>query len=134
MQLNCYADLLLCWLADFSRESTRIFRPPQSHYFTVGHATFKPFICGLHCCISWIVEYTSHAGCFQCRGAINISFGSGFAEPQIRITALAPAPAPTRTFLRPLDFFFFISQIVLFHALKIIYFDLSTFLRGFMQP
>ncbi len=59
----------------------------------------KPCICSLHNWISWIVGYTSHADCFQCRGAINISLSS--AEPKFRITA----PAPTRTFLRPSDFF-----------------------------
>jgi hypothetical protein len=43
----------------------------------------------------------------------------------------------THTFLRPLDFFFYISQIVLSDTLNISFFDLSTyrtFLRGLMQP
>ncbi len=50
----------------------------------------KPCICSLYYWISWIVGYTSHEGCFQCRGrcykyyfrlrlrgAVNPNYGSG---------------------------------------------------------
>ncbi len=39
-----------------------------------------------------------------------ISFG--FVEPWIRIKAQAPAPAPTWTFLRPLDFFYITDSFI----------------------
>jgi hypothetical protein len=71
--------------------------------------------------------------------AVNITFGSGSAEPRIRITS----PTPTRTFMRPLDFFFLLTDsfitylenylLCLEYFLTWIYATMSFFLYKFFQ-
>jgi hypothetical protein len=42
LQLNYYADLLLSGLANFSRESSRIFRPPQYVQYNLNLVSAEP--------------------------------------------------------------------------------------------